>query len=96
MTRSIDNNNGVVLLLIDLSAAFDTVDHAILLERLSSRFGIRGSALAWFKSYLDNRTQFVDIEGTSSALRELNCGVPHKGLSLAPYCMCSTQPPLET
>ena len=85
--RYIDTNRCVLLLLLDMSAAFDTVDHFILIERLNIRFGIRGSALGWFKSYLANRTQFVNIDGTSSNLHNLNCGVP-QGSVLGPLLYC--------
>ncbi len=55
----------MVLLLLDLSPAFDLVDHEILLERLSTWFGLKGKVLARFKSYLENRSQFVKIDGSS-------------------------------
>ena len=57
--RAIDNNCSVILLLLDLSAAFDTVNHRILLDRLSQRFGIVDNALGWFRSYLSDRHQVV-------------------------------------
>ena len=50
--RAIDKKRSVILLLLDLSAVFDTVDHGILLDRLSQRFGIVGHALEWFRSYI--------------------------------------------
>ena len=49
------SQNSVILVLLDLSAAFDMVDHEILLRRLSSRYGITGKAHEWFKSYLTER-----------------------------------------
>lgn len=60
----------------DLSSAFDTVDHRILLERLSDEVGIRGTALNWFRSYLSDRSQRVSVHGVLSCPFDLNCGVP--------------------
>ena len=80
---AIDNKCYVILLLLDLSAAFDTVDHAILLSRLSSRFGITDNALRWFTSYLEDREQRVCIDGIPSSSKPLRCGVP-QGSVLGP------------
>ena len=73
----------VILLLLDLSAAFDTVDHRISLASLTDRFGIDGKARDWFKSYLSGRMQFVAIGSARSFGLPLNCGVP-QGSVLGP------------
>ena len=71
------------LALLDLSAAFDTLDHAILLRRLESTFGISGLALSWFESYLSDRTQSVVVDGLMSTPIPLVFGVP-QGSVLGP------------
>ncbi|XP_033638509.1 uncharacterized protein LOC117299157 [Asterias rubens] len=60
---AIDNKRAVLLVLLDLSAAFDTEDHNILLHRLHFQFGVQETAINWFKSYLHNRTQSSHISG---------------------------------
>ena len=54
--RAADHTEITLLGLLDLSAAFDTVDHDILLQRLETAFGIRGSVLSWIRSFLESRT----------------------------------------
>ncbi|PFX21863.1 RNA-directed DNA polymerase from mobile element jockey [Stylophora pistillata] len=81
--RTVDRGCTVVLLLLDLSAAFDTVDQGTLLHRLNTRFGIKGKVLAWFKSYLTDRSQFVGINGSNSSHSDLMFGVP-QGSVLGP------------
>ena len=80
---SLNNKKMVTLVLLDLSAAFDTIDHEKLLHRLETRFGINGTALDWFRSYLSNRSQAVRINNSSSKKMYLNFGVP-QGSVLGP------------
>uniref|UniRef100_A0A8C2H2H7 Reverse transcriptase domain-containing protein n=1 Tax=Cyprinus carpio TaxID=7962 RepID=A0A8C2H2H7_CYPCA len=72
-----------LLVLLDLSAAFDTIDHTILLHRLEHFVGINGSALAWFKSYLYDRHQFVAVNEEVSYRSQVQYGVP-QGSVLGP------------
>ena len=72
-----------VLVLLDLSAAFDTIDHAILLQRLEQLISIKGTALNWFKSYFSDGFQFVQINDESSVHTKVNHGVP-QGSVLGP------------
>ena len=83
LCQAIDDGNTCLLGLLDLSAAFDTVDHNILLNRLDLSFGVKGSVLQWFNSYLSDRTQTVQVAGCSSAKSILKSGVP-QGSILGP------------
>ena len=65
----LDNGEYVICILLDFSKAFDTVDHGILLQKLTS-YGVRGETLIWFPSYLSNRYQFVTYNGLSSEKKE--------------------------
>ena len=73
---SIDKGKCIVLASLDLSAAFDTVDHSILLSRLETTYGIKATALQWFRSYLMKRQHRVSIESSLSKSFMLSCGVP--------------------
>lgn len=91
--RSIDQRKGVILLLLDLSAAFDTVDHNILLSTLENDVGIKGQCLQWLASYLQYRQQAVLIDGDQSPSHTLTCGVP-QGSVLGPLLFTVYTSPL--
>ena len=75
LLMAIDTYGGAVLILLDLSAASDTIDHIILLQQLNE-LEIRDAALDWFRSSLSQRRQSVVINGTRSSCRNLSFGVP--------------------
>ena len=74
--RAVDEKQCVILLLLDLSAAFDTIDHDMLLSRLRKYIGLRDTVLNWFGSYLSQRQQSVLINGVKPKMVHLSCGVP--------------------
>ena len=71
-----DDRKVNLLVLFDLLAAFDTIDHNILIKRLESSFGVKGTALKWFASYLENRTRSVKVSEFQSEKGFLQFGVP--------------------
>ena len=83
LARSADSNHVSLLVLLDLSAAFDTVDHGILLDVLSRRFNITDTAFSWFQSYLNGRTQTVVYNEQQTDIIEIDCSVP-QGSALGP------------
>ena len=91
---SMDRSEVTALVLLDLSAAFDTIDHEILLSRLSSLFGVTGLALDWFKSYLSERFQQIKINHYLSKPASLKFGVP-QGSVLGPILFTLYTSPLS-
>ena len=83
LLQAVDRGDLGALILLDLTAAFDTVDHDILLQRLRQTFGVDGNAHRWFRSYLVGRTQYVRRGALRSVIARLLCGVP-QGSVLGP------------
>ncbi|XP_071959539.1 uncharacterized protein [Antedon mediterranea] len=94
LLRAVDVHSEAVLVLLDLTAAFDTINHKILLQRLSNRYGVDGTVLKWFQSYMLNRTQSVAIKESTSNPSPLLDGVP-QGSVLGPLCFTLYTSPLE-
>ncbi len=82
--ENMDHQNVTLLVMLDLSAAFDTVSHDVLFAVLEHQFGVSGTVLDWFRSYLTNRKQKILVnDNVMSEPRDLNCGVP-QGSCLGP------------
>ncbi len=73
--NALENKDSVLAVFLDLSKAFDTIDHKILLMKMDF-YGVRGIALEWFRSYLHGRNQYVNYNGSDSSLKNIVCGVP--------------------
>jgi fibrillarin-like rRNA methylase len=82
--RIVDSKHAAVLIALDLSAAFDTVNHAVLIKRMEETFGVKGTVQAWIQSYLSFRTQYVKIGSERSNISPLTVGVP-QGSVLGPF-----------
>ena len=81
LVRNVDHGDHVsALVLLDLSSAFDTVDHAILLDVLEKRFGIGGTVLKWYRSYLSNRMQTFQVGSQNSKTFVFYCSVPQSSV----------------
>ena len=74
--KALDRRHGVILILLDMSAAFDTVDHNVLVTRLEQRFGVTGCAIAWIKSYLSDRSPSARFTAASLTTRRSLSGSP--------------------
>ncbi len=79
---SVDEGKSVIIVLFDLSQAFNTINNELLLHRLQTHLEITGNALAWFQSYLQNHKQTVTVLSGSSTKRDLKYGVPQRYLSV--------------
>ena len=92
--QATDKHEDTILVLLDLSAAFDTIDHEVLLNRLNQRFGFRDLALKWLVSYLADRKQNVRIRSAVSVDSQLCFGVP-QGSVLGPVLFSMYVAPVE-
>jgi hypothetical protein len=89
-----DSGHSTLLVSLDLSAAFDTIDHNLLISRLRNSFGVSGPVLSWLQSYLHNRSQSVCVGSASSNSTSLDTGVP-QGSVLGPVLFSTYISPIS-
>ena len=82
ISSAIDRNESTLGIFLELSKAFDTINHKILSHKLQ-HYSIRDTALSWIKSYLEDRTQFIQFGWHWSYYRKISCGIP-QGSILGP------------
>lgn len=85
MIGVIDQGRVGALMLLDLSAAFDTVDHCVLVEMMKARFGVEGNALGWVADFLSNRSQSIRSRNVKSEESALHFGVPQDRCSVPEF-----------
>ncbi len=90
---AMEDNHCVLLVMLDLSAAFDTVSHSILLKRMEEMYGVKDEALSWLVSYFKDRSQSVTIKDATSDSKTLKTGLP-QGSLLGPFAFPSYSAPL--
>lgn len=88
LISSINQKKYTVGIFVDFSKAFDTVNHAILFDKLEQN-GIRGMALDWIKNYFVNRYQYVEYNGTQSSFNDIKCGVPQGSIVGLLFSCCT-------
>ena len=94
IASSMDKSEAVIMVLLDMSAEFDTIDSGILLQTLNTRFGVSGTALKWFESYMTDRTHSVRLGSDTSDARPLRYGVP-QGSVMGPLMFTMYSAPVD-